>query len=210
MKQFNFEKHERNLPDSFAKKPDSNNAKILQIERTEAANINADIQAVFNSLDLENMSGKTLDLLGEMYDQKRGLATDAQYRLMIMSKIMQNISGGDYKSVVRALCTTFNCSPSELLLKEIEGSPCTVELAVLPIDVINKAGLTISQTVAIVERLLPAGIQLKQYSFTGTFMVADEDYIRTDANGLASDDGTIQGGYLGTIGYMDNDPELPI
>lgn len=210
MKQFNNENYVKNLPDIYEKSATSNNAKILQIEKEAITGLNTDIEAIFNSLDIDNATGKTLDLYGEIYEQPRGLATDAQYRLMIKSQIMRNISGGDYKSVVRAMCTTFNCSPSEILFKEIEGKPCTVELAVLPVNVINKAGLTISQTIAIVERLLPAGIRLEQYSFKGTFMVADEDYIETTTNGLASDDGKIQGGYLGTIGYTDNDPELPI
>lgn len=208
MRKFNDKNYVKNLPDFYLKTETSNNYKLLSINKAMLDGLKTDIDDIFNALDIDQATGETLDLYGEMYNQPRGYATDAQYRLLIKSKIMQNISGGDYKSVVKAICGTFNCSPSEVLIREVEGKPCAIELAVLPVDVINAAGLTISQTVAIIERLLPAGVRLEQYSFEGTFVFAD-DYTQTNDKGFASDDGTIEGGYLGTIGYSEDAPILP-
>lgn len=210
MKEFDYVNHANNLPDCYAKTPDSNNYKILEIERESVSGISADIEAVFNALDIDTATGKTLDMYGEILHQPRGLASDSQYRLMIKNKLTRNVSYGTYKSVVDAMCKTFNCDPSEVLFKEVEGEPCTVELAVLPVDVINSAGLTIQQTVEMVKQLLPAGITLKQYSFEGTFKFAEDDWVATTTEGFASDDGSIQGGYLGTIGHYDNENDLPI
>lgn len=210
MKHFNSVNHIKNLPDCYDKSEQSNNYKLLAINKATMEEYRADTAELYEALDIDKATGKTLDMYGEMYNQARGLATDEQYRILIKSKIVQNISCGDYKSVAKAICSVFSCKPSEVHIREVEDKPCVVELAVLPYDAINKAGLTVSQTQAIIQRLLPAGIKLDKYAFEGTFAFADSDYQATNDKGFASDDGSIKGGYLGTIEHYDNEAVLPI
>lgn len=217
MKQFDYNDYVQNLPDCFAKATDSNNYKLLEIARLSIGSLFEDIESVLNSLDIEQATGKTLDLYGEMLNQPRGYATDAQYKLMIKAKIMRNLSTGDYKSVINAICMTFNCDPSEILIAEKENSRA-LEIALLPLSVINEAGLTAQQTVKLIERLLPVGVKVESYLFEGTFELAtSEEDMKVDGatKGLTDTYENMKnpdaiGGYLGiTMGeYSEN--ELPI
>jgi hypothetical protein len=221
MKTFNNTNYVKNLPDCYNKKvkfnadgtlnikETGNNYKLLSLNNTIISELKKDISDLFNTLDIEQATGKTLDLYGEMYNQPRGLATDAQYRMLIKSKVLQNISSGDYKSIVAAICATFNCLPSEVLIREVKDKPCTIELSELPVNAINKAGLSISQVSEIVSRLLPAGVKFEQYLYEGTFEFADTQGVATTDHGFANDDGSIKGGFLGTIGYYETEKPLP-
>ena len=67
-----------NLPDAYRKDTDSNNYKILNIQKIEIDGIKEDTEDVYNTLDLDQATGKTLDLYGDMLGQARGFATDDQ------------------------------------------------------------------------------------------------------------------------------------
>jgi hypothetical protein len=209
MKKFDFNNPVNNLPDVYKKSTESNNYKILETERSSTEKLYADIQDLFNSLDIDKATGETLDMYGEMLDQPRGLATDSQYRVLIKTKIMRNMSSGDYASVVEALRMSFDCDPSEIHLKDVEDTPCMVELTVLPYEKINSAGLTAKQVEALVQQLLPVGVRLKQYAFEGTFEFADTLGEYDEEAGFADNEGTI-GGYLGTMASSSNEPILPV
>lgn len=210
MKNFDFKNYVSNLPDVYKKSTDSNNYKMLEIERNATGKLYADIKDLFNSLDIDKATGETLDMYGEMLDQPRGLATDSQYRVMIKTKIMRNLSSGDYKSVAEALRMSLDCDPSEIYLKDVEETPCVVELVNLPYDKIIKAGLTAKQVEALVQQLLPVGVRLSQYSYEGTFELACEYGEYDNEKGLADayENATV-GGTLGTIGAFDNETVLP-
>lgn len=210
MSGFNDLNHVKNLPDYYSKSENSNNFKILSIEKYAVDDLQTDITDVWNSLDINNATGATLELYGEMLNQPRGVATDAQYLYMIKSKIMRNLSGGDYLSVIKSICMTFDCAPSEVLILEKE-EPCVVELVVLPLNVINRAGLTTRQTVAMIKELLPVGITLESFLFEGTFTFSlSESEYDEDAGFAPSEDDQTIGGYLGILYGEDDEPELPI
>lgn len=210
MNSFNYENYVKNLPDYYKKTTDSNNFKILEVERYSISTFKNDIEDVNTSLDLSQAYGKTLDYYGETVGQPRGLATDEQYILMIRSKIAQNVSGGDYKSVTKAICMTFDCEPSEVYIAEKED-PCVVELVVMPLAVINKAGLTTRQTVELVKQLLPVGVALESFLFEGTFCFSEtETEYDTEAGFAISETDQSIGGYLGIVYGEDDEPELPI
>ena len=103
-----------NLPDAYDKKPTSNNYKILEIERLEAETLREGLYNIESILDISKATGKTLDYYGERIGQKRGLATDDQYRVLILAKIMRHLSNGRYNSVVECLSKTFNCELDEI------------------------------------------------------------------------------------------------
>lgn len=209
---FDDENYVKNLPDCYKKNSDSNNYKILNIERLPIVKLKNDSQEVYNSLDIQQAKGKTLDLYGDMAGQARGVATDEQYILMILSKMMRNLSTGDYASVIKAIYTTFSCDPAEVLIIE-KDDPATVELVVLPLRVINRAGLTTRQTVELIKHLMPAGVKLESFLFEGTFEFCeteDEMSIDGDTKGFCDIEGGTLGGYLGITYGEDDEPILPI
>lgn len=213
MKQFDFNNYVKNLPDCLNKLKESNNYKILETVRQSLDGIFVDINDVLDSLDLEKATGKTLDLFGDSVGQSRGLATDTQYRLLIKSKIMMNFTTGDHTSIVRALCITFNCEPTEVYIKE-GSQPCTVEIAMLPLSVLNRAGLTVKQVIGMVDRLLPVGVTLETFLFEGTFLFTDNDWVATETQGFAGYaehyGKEVEGGYLGVVSGEEDEIILPI
>lgn len=209
MKQFDSGNYVKNLPDCYLKSESSNNHKILSVEKHAISDLETDITDIFNSLDLNSATGETLDLYGDMLSQPRGVATDDQYILLIRSKIMRNLSGGDYLSVARAICHTFECEPSQVLILE-KDEPCTVELVTLPLSVIVKAGLTTKQTTAMIKQLLPVGITLESYLFEGTFAFSSLENEYDENAGFCDVEGGTIGGYLGITYGSDDEPILPI
>lgn len=196
-KMFNVNDYVKNLPDSYAKTPSSNNAKILEIEKRAADAIRAAIYEVQASLDLDNAYGKTLDLYGEMLGQKRGIANDSQYRILLKSRIARNLSGGDYNSIAKMLSMVFDCDPREFKLVEKEAAG-TVEIQGLPYAAINNSGLSTEDAVKIIYELIPAGVSLESIAFEGTFEFGTAE-LETDSEKGFGDIEQTTGGYLGFL-----------
>ena len=209
MKEFNFENQAKNLPDSFAKGTESNNYKILSVEKYAIDNFRTDIKATMEILDLNKATGKTLDLYGEMLNQARGTADDSKYLILIRAKIKRSLSSGDYPSVLDAICTTFDCKPSEVFIKETD-EPCTVETVKMPLEALNKAGLSQTQTIAIIKSLLPVGVKLTSTMFEGTFEFSDQIDEVSETAGFGDIDDTTVGGFFGDLVSEETEEPLPI
>lgn len=216
MKQFDFENYEKNLPDCYDKRPvklkdgkyeGSNNSKLLKIDKASATHLKIDIQSIFDCLNIDNATGKTLNLYGEMVGQERGYATDVQYRMMIKAKIARNHCNGDYKSVSKALCLTFNCNPQDIYIVDGE-EPLTVEVKKIPFSIINNAGFSATQAVAIIKQLLPPSVKVVG-NFTGTFAFTSNATTKNAEKGFANLDRTT-GGYFGAIITSGVETDLPI
>lgn len=208
MIKFDKKNYEKNLPDSYYKNESGNIYKILQVEQSPVLEAEQDIKDVLNSLDLNEAKGKTLDLYGEMIGQARGVATDDQYILMIKSKIMQNLSTGDFPSILNSICLMLSCEPSEVIIEE-STERCAVKISKLPLETINKAGLSANQTVAAIKRLLPVGVSIDSFLFEGTFEFSNIENEASETAGFADEEQTI-GGYLGIVNGEENEPILPI
>lgn len=188
----------KNLPDAYYKAASSNNAKILDIEHDAMGILRESVTAIYDSLDIDNAYGKTLDLYGEMFGQVRGAASDEQYRVLIRNRLIRNFSNSDYNSVVNAICVTFGCTPSDILLTELD-EPCKLRLEGLPISKLTESNIDINTAVQIVYGLMPAGVLLEAVNFSGTFEFAGGTELVYDAaKGFADDEQTI-GGYLGLM-----------
>lgn len=137
MGEFIKDNHVKNLPDSFCKSTESNNYKLLELERLTLEDYRKTLQELFDVIKLENAGGKVLDMYGETVGQLRGKATDEQYILMIKAKLMQNLSNGSYPSILNALCTTFDCKPEDVYIEESD-MPCTVNVVRLPLEAVCK------------------------------------------------------------------------
>lgn len=194
MKLFDNTNYVNNLPDKYAKGTDSNNYKLLLMERNSLIALENDIKAVDETLDIDKATGETLDLYGEMFKQPRGIATDEQYRIMIRAKIARNICDGSINSVLQAIRQTFSCDVSEISIVN-SNEPCTVKIEKFPLSVVTKAGFTTGQAVQIIKSILPVGIQI-EFNFEGTFeLCSSENEMGVD--GLSK-------GLIDTEQYMDS------
>lgn len=199
---FNGEKLAKNLPDAYRKDNGSNNAKILEIEHDASSVLREAVQGIADSLDINKAYGKTLDLYGELLGQRRGIATDEQYRVLLKNKIQRNFTNADMNSIIRAICTTFDCNPTELLLYEPE--PCVVSIEGLPIHKLAESNIDINTAIAIVTELLPAGILVEAVSFAGTFEFSgDAELVYDEQKGFGDIEQTI-GGTLGLVADSDS------
>lgn len=187
----------RNLPDVYRKDAESNNAKLLAIEKGETDTMRAELEAVDDSLDINRATGSTLDLYGAMIGQERGAATDEQYRTLIRAKILRNLAGTDYNSIVYAIASALDgASATDIVL--VEETPCTVRVDALPYSVLNGSNIDLPTAMAIIRRLMPAGVRLESVGFSGTFEFGTEatDY---DADAGFGDVEQTIGGYFGLI-----------
>lgn len=199
---FNHENHVKNLPDAYRKTPDSNNAKLLQIEKEEVDRLRAETRAIYDSIDLELATGATLDMYGEMLGQDRGAATDEQFRALLKSRIVRNLSGADHNSIVNAICITFGCEPSEIMLDETDGK-CAVVLSGIPYTAINKINIDLTTAVQIAKMLIPAGVSFDALTFAGTFEFGGAEMVYDEAKGFGDAAQTI-GGTLGLVPDVSN------
>ena len=207
-------KNVERLPDCYRKDQNGNNHKLLELNQAAAEILLADIEAVRNTLDLNLATGKTLDLYGEMLEQRRGLLTDEQYRYMLLTRIGRNVVQGDYQSIMNVLVLMFGSRQGDITLDDLEleeeDRPCVVKLTKFPISVLVNAGFSSRQAVQMIETLLPICITLDADNFEGTFEFAKLDQEYDETAGFADLKQTI-GGYFGLLlGEDDKIPILPI
>ena len=199
----------KKLPDSYAKHASSNNYKLLNLNEQAITDAKADAAALFDVLDLQNATGHTLDLYGDMVGQKRGVLNDTQYRFMILTRVGINVAQGNYATVIKSLRLIFGCEDNEIVLRDSD-SPCKVKLEAFPLEVLVKAGFTSMQAVAMIESLLPVGVTLDTANFEGTFEFAETEDVYDEAAGFADVEQTM-GGYFGMLQGDDaNSPILPL
>lgn len=199
------------LPDCYRKDSQSNNYKLLGLNHLSVRELRQDIQAVMDALDLNIASGRTLDLYGDMLQQRRGLLNDEQYRYMLLSKIGRNTVQGDYKSIMDTLVLMFGSQMGDITLDDLEleeeERPCVVKLTKFPVFVLVNAGFSSRQAVAMIESLLPICVTLSADNFEGTFEFADDADVYDERAGFGDVEQTI-GGYLGL--YLGDDDKIPV
>ena len=199
------------LPDCYRKDEDSNNHKLLELERLATEELRLDIKTVLDSLDLNQANGNTLDLYGDMLGQRRGLLNDEQYRYMILARIGRNVVQGDYNSVMSTLILMFGSQAGDITLDDLEivegERACVVRLTKFPVYVLINAGFSSRQAVAMIESLLPVCVTLSADNFEGTFEFADTADVYDEQAGFGNIGQTI-GGYLGL--YLGDDDKIPV
>lgn len=199
----------KRLPDSYAKNADSNNAKLLNLNERAIADVKADAQALLDILDLDNATGRTLELYGDMVGQKRGVLNDEQYLIMIRTRMAMNVAQGNYATIIGCAKNIFKCEASDIILRDAE-EPCVVWVDKFPLHVLVNAGFSSKQAVQILDMILPVGVVINDANFEGTFEFAETAGEYDEKAGFADLDQTI-GGYLGLLyGEDDNAPVLPL
>ena len=197
MKEFAYNKPEYNLSDAFKKSADSNNYKLLHIN----AESNSDIEQMFDDLnrllDIDNADGVHLDMYGKMFNVKRGQDNDDKYRIQIKSKIGQNFTDGRHEKIIEILAFVLHCDRSDIKLKNGETTGSVV-LEDIPLNVLITAGFDTSRVNSLIEDLLPVGVTLTSFVYSGTFEFGTGENEQDTTKGFANADGTI-GGYLGLV-----------
>ena len=203
MAEFKFDNLVSNLPDSFAKSKDSNNYKLLATEKYISDIIYNDIQDLFNALDIDNASGKVLDMYGGRLGINRGAMTDEQYLIMLKAKIAQNLSDGTRESISNVLSFILECQTADI---QIRSGTNTGEVIIenIPLLLLINAGFDIEQIIGIVNIILPVGVKVASHSFSGTFEFGSAENEYDQNKGFADDDMTI-GGYFGIETTMEQE-----
>lgn len=195
----NYDEPFKNLPDSYDKGTNSNNYKILQINKNTTDIVDKVSKRVFDVLNLNNASGKVLDdVWGGRINLKRGKLNDEQYIIRLRTKMMQNIANGSFPDLIEALAYALQCEKSEIHLVESDN-PNKIIIKNIPLDVVSDAGFTIEDVVSMIESMLSVGVKIEHQHFTGTFEygeITDTEY--TETAGYADLDGAI-GGYYGLL-----------
>jgi hypothetical protein len=193
---FDRDSYVKNLPDRYRKTKDSNNARILDLAKSSLDELRKAVSDVYDSLDIDKATGKSLDMFGDMVGQERGLATDEQYRAMIRSKICRNLTGADVASIINAICVVFGCSPRDIGLDEKNYTAVT--LGRLPYEALNKSNIDAATAIKIIAGLMPVGVTLESVSFTGTFAFAATASEQDASAGFGNIEQTT-GGYFGLL-----------
>lgn len=205
---FNKVNHVKNLPDTYRKDKDSNNYKILEIERDAVSCLNDGLLQVFDVLDLDKATGKSLDLYGEDVGQARGESNDEQYRVLIRAKAVRNLVDGSYESVCRALCITFGCDRSDIVFRErLQACSLQAEFSIMSLV---KADFTLQQMIETIESLLPICVTLDIFVLNGSFTFGKDEYEMSDIEGFTDVEGGTIGGMLGGSFKINGKELIPI
>lgn len=83
------------LPHNYSEDTESNLGKLINVIKNELTEINDEKNNFLIYQDVDEAYDHYLDLIGDSVGQPRTADNDSYYRLLIKSKIQQNISGGD-------------------------------------------------------------------------------------------------------------------
>ncbi len=173
MRRVNYDEPIKNLPDAFEKDKDSNNYKLLQIQKKSSDKILQVLQDMLDAFNIDNAYGATLDLwFGEKFGLKRGQMSDEQYRIRLKGKQMQNTTDGSFPKLVKALAFILQCDKKDI---HIVASERTNSIIVkdLPIDIMRNAGFTINQINEQIIQLLSVGVYVSEFAYTHDVIKSD-------------------------------------
>ena len=186
MNEYNPTNHAENLPDAFAKGPDSNIGKILSLEKRMLDLFRNLLTAVRNAMSIDTATGATLDLYGRRFKCPRGSATDEQYRLMLKIKIMKNASTGSIPNLVDCIRKIFGCAYEDITIIE-DDEPCKITLISFPRASIYEAGFSSEEEVTeLLKQMLPVGVTVKDFEYAGTFEFSDEEDVYDEDAGFGN------------------------
>ncbi|MGF9907888.1 hypothetical protein [Brevibacillus porteri] len=205
----------KKLMDVFAKNPNSNLGKLFAILSEQIRQVEETHERIQAWRDIDEAQGTTLDNIGTIVNQPRGVATDEVYRILLKSKIARNLSTGDINTIIRILALALSTDPSTIEIKEtwndpVDPEPAGISIIRLPIEAINQAGMPPGQFVRLVQKTVVAGVRVREIELTGTFEFASGSETEVDENhGFSNLEGTI-GGTLGYAYTPSDDSDLPI
>jgi hypothetical protein len=143
------------------------------------------------------------------------MASDEAYRVLIKSKIARNLSRGDINTLIRVIAISVNADYSEIEIHEkyadpLHPEPAAIALLRLPFSRLSEAEIDVRQFTRILQKTIPAGVNVDAVELQGTFSFASGDEAEIDlAAGFADMDQT-SGGTLGAVFTPAENIDLPI
>lgn len=203
----------RKLTDVFTKNPNSNIGKLFLIVSEQFNELEESALKVENWRDIDQAEGTTLDAKGKERGQQRGQASDEIMRVLLKSRLARNNSDGTIDNVINALAVALRASPSTIRIKALwdEGQPAALMIDGLPIDALNRVGMSATEFGALAQAIVVSGMEITSIDLTGTFSFSDDyDNGQMDnAAGFADDAQTI-GGTFSYVFDPSQDTDLPI
>ena len=203
------------LPDIYDKTSGSNISKIFKLFTDEVNIINELVDKISTWRSIDSAQGKVLDQLGANVGQARGKTTDDIFRVLIRGKVARNYSDGSFDKIINALSVSLKCPLEEIYILSANETIHEKEMAALivrklPIEYLNRSGLSVSQFIQILKTIVPAGVSISYVTLEGTFSFAQmPDEIEMSAEGFGDIAGTT-GGTLGDVFKATDDYKLPI
>lgn len=161
------------LTSALQKSKDSQIGKIMIVFHEQHQQAMQMLQKMESWNDIENASGKELDVIGADINQPRGLANDVQYRMLIRSKRARARADGTMNSIIDTMAETLNCKKEELTFKTvIEAGGTEVNALIIeaiPLKVAIDAELTPSQIIKLTEQVAAGDVRVASANFVGTF-----------------------------------------
>jgi len=105
---------------------------------------------------IDGASGATLDLIGRNFGVPREGTPDAFYRLLIKTKMIAHISGGDIDTVIHAVSVLLGIEPEEVSLTEIY--PAKIRIAVRDDALDERKRAMLPMIYRLIKRIVAAGI----------------------------------------------------
>lgn len=204
------------IPDAFAKTKETNFGKLFIILSEQVNGVTQTVEKIENWRSIDEAKGIVLDKIGADLEQYRGMADDEIYRLLIKSRIIRAQSSGTFDDIIRAICATVNCQPTDISVisaveskdTKISDEPLAIVIEKTPLGALNAIGMNVGTFTKIVEHSVMAGVRVISINLEGTFEFSEtyDDY--DELKGFANDQATI-GGFFGDT-YLDNGIDLPI
>ena len=186
-----------NLPDAFAKSDESNNYKLLAVEKYIYDAVLDVINGVHDVTDIDRATGAALDMHGDIHQIKRGTSNDTQYRIRIKGKIAQSLCDGSRDSIADALAYILSSDNSKVKITTGDETG-TVNVIEIPLELLFTANFTPDEINDIIGALLPEGVHLGDIGYSGTFEFSAVDTEYDEDKGFADESGSI-GGFFGLL-----------
>lgn len=210
-----FERMIERLTDNYNKDPESKVGKLIRLLAEQLEDLQQTFRRIEEWRDIDRAEGQTLDRIGKVVIQQRGVATDEVYRILLKSKIARNLSTGDINTIIRVLAVALDVDYSEITIEELyndplEPEPAAIKVIQLPLKRINEAGMSPQHFAQIVQRTVAAGVRVGIIELTGTFEFSSGDEVEMDQGAGFSNEEQMIGGYFGYVYSPGEVAELPI
>lgn len=194
---------------NYDKRPESNVSKVISIISDELTELKDLYNKIEEYNDVDKAEGVALDTIGANIGQYRGEVRDEVYRALIKTKILRNRSDGTLNDMVKVLAIALDIDPAEIIMREDEQSALpNINVLTVPIDALNRTGLTASQLGQLVNSMVVAGVKLEGIVYGGTFEYMDE--LENDVSLGYSDVNMNNGGTLGDVYAPSDEDRFPI
>ena len=193
------------LPHIYIKEKVSSLGKFIRVVLKELQLIEAKKDEVEEQDELNKATGITLDKHGELVRQKRGSFNDEIYRILIKSKIKQNLSGGDINYIIQYVATLFQIPRENIVIKESSWGSSDYEPAFYDFNItpesINNIGFPIQDLAIMVKNISAAGVRIS-FLIEGTFAFSTTDGVVEYSEEGGFDYGTIGAYYNPEEGFF--------